>query len=98
MSQTVVITGANRGLGLEFVRQLLAQPQPPESIIATCRKPSTELLAISKANPTVYVVKLDVRNFDSYANFELKVRDIVGHHGLQLLINNAGILVDVSMT
>ena len=37
--RSVLITGANRGIGLEFVRQFLALQNPPEYVIATCRNP-----------------------------------------------------------
>ena len=37
--KSVFITGANRGIGLEFVRQLLQLPSPPKAIFATCRNP-----------------------------------------------------------
>ncbi len=36
-NKTVVITGANRGIGLEFTRQLLARQN---NVIATCRNPA----------------------------------------------------------
>lgn len=35
--KSVLITGCNRGLGLEFVKQLVKQQNPPAKIIATCR-------------------------------------------------------------
>lgn len=41
---TVLVTGANRGIGLEFVRQYLERGS---SVIATCRKPS-EAEALAK--------------------------------------------------
>jgi NAD(P)-dependent dehydrogenase (short-subunit alcohol dehydrogenase family) len=37
---TTLVTGANRGIGLEFSRQLVARG---DSVIATCRRPSPEL-------------------------------------------------------
>lgn len=42
MSRNAVVTGANRGIGLEFARQWLARG---ERVIATCRRPgkATEL-------------------------------------------------------
>jgi len=38
--KSAIITGANRGIGLEMVRQLAALPQPPKHIFATCRNPN----------------------------------------------------------
>lgn len=37
---SVLITGANRGLGLEFVKQFLKLSSPPTQVFATCRNPS----------------------------------------------------------
>ncbi len=37
--KSVFITGANRGIGLEFVKQFLALPNPPTHLFATCRNP-----------------------------------------------------------
>ena len=36
---SLFITGASRGIGLEFVKQLTQLPQPPKHIFATCRNP-----------------------------------------------------------
>lgn len=36
-NKTVVITGANRGIGLEFTRQLIARQN---KVIASCRNPA----------------------------------------------------------
>ena len=56
---TVLVTGANRGLGLEFVRQYAARGA---DVIATCRDPvaATELQAL--AGPRVSVLPLDVND------------------------------------
>lgn len=80
---TVVITGANRGLGLEFARQYAADGW---RVIATCRdlaKASKELTG----TPGVDVRALDVTNFSSVADFG---RSLAGQ-GVDLLVNNAGI-------
>lgn len=37
--QSVLVTGANRGLGLELVKQLGEKTDPPRWIFATCRDP-----------------------------------------------------------
>ena len=50
MSRNAVVTGANRGLGLEFTRQLLARG---DRVVATCRQPgkATELNALVGHHP-----------------------------------------------
>ena len=37
--ENVLITGANRGIGLEFVKQFAALPKPPVHVFAGCRTP-----------------------------------------------------------
>lgn len=46
MAKTIIITGANRGLGLEFVRQYLKLETPPQLIVATCRDPDKATVRI----------------------------------------------------
>ncbi|WAR01404.1 CSGA-like protein [Mya arenaria] len=36
---SVLVTGANRGLGLEFVKQFLSLPNSPKHVFAGCRNP-----------------------------------------------------------
>jgi NAD(P)-dependent dehydrogenase (short-subunit alcohol dehydrogenase family) len=56
---TVLITGANRGIGLEFVRQYAERGY---NVIATARKPAAaeELNALAAAHEFVVVEQLDV--------------------------------------
>ncbi|KAG0717660.1 putative oxidoreductase [Chionoecetes opilio] len=62
LARTVLVTGSNRGLGLEFVRQLAVAEHPPKVIIATCRNPAnaTELLALARDYQQIKVVKFDI--------------------------------------
>ena len=73
--QTVLVTGASRGLGLEFVKQLASTPYC-QKIIASCRKPDeSEMLKELTKNEKVVVKKLDVDDIQSFEEFveDLKV-------------------------
>jgi len=81
-SPTVLITGANRGIGLELARQYSAEGW---RVIGTARKPNqAEALREFGAD----VMQLDVTD---QATVEQLAADLDGHE-IDLLINNAGIL------
>lgn len=87
----VVVTGANRGLGLELVRQLLARG---DNVIACCRNldAAEALHELARAHPDQLQLKaVDVADPASIN----ALADEVGHafDALDLLINNAGKLV-----
>ncbi len=77
---TYLITGANRGIGLEFARQLKDRG---EDVIAACRSASAELNSLS-----VRVEKdVDITSGESV----LKLRDNLNDTKIDVLIQNAGI-------
>jgi NAD(P)-dependent dehydrogenase (short-subunit alcohol dehydrogenase family) len=82
---TALITGSNRGIGLEYVRQYAAQGW---KVIATCRNPAeaTELQALAKANPAVVVEKMDVTDLDQVDALAAKYKD----KPIDVVANNAG--------
>lgn len=84
--RTVLITGANRGLGLEFARQYAAAGW---NVIGTARRPETaeELRSLE-----VRVVQLDVTDPESIDRMGREL----GRQPIDLLINNAGIFPRVS--
>lgn len=88
----IFITGANRGIGLEFVRQY-SSLESTKIIFATCRDPnkSTELKQLAASSPKVKVIELDLKQYDNYQAVVDLVSETVGDDGLNLLINNAGI-------
>lgn len=89
----IVVTGANRGIGYQYVTYLLAQSPAPKNVIATTRKPSEELNKLKSANSNLHIVTYDATNYKSYPDFVEQVSKIVGPDGIDLLINNAGIYV-----
>ncbi|MFT7287438.1 MAG: NAD(P)-dependent dehydrogenase (short-subunit alcohol dehydrogenase family) [Halieaceae bacterium] len=85
----LVITGATRGLGLEFVRQYAAEGW---DVVAINRGRSEELDALAKDFP-VQLLRADLTDDDS-------LRDAVAQitqEKVDLLINNAGTMGDSSM-
>lgn len=89
-----LVTGANRGLGLEFVRQLLARG---DRVVATCRHPgkASALNQLTGEHPgRLHVLPLDVADPKAHAELarELELLDDGEASRLDLLINNAGVL------
>jgi len=74
---TVLVTGANRGIGLEFARQYSADAW---DVVATARQSSPELDALG-----VRVESLDLANANAVAGFAAKIDGT-----LELFIANAG--------
>lgn len=79
--KTVIITGANRGIGLELTKQFLRQNS---KVYATYREEFENLSKIESDNLILH--KLDVRNADEIDELVSLVNG-----GVDVLINNAGI-------
>ena len=90
--KTVLVTGANRGLGLELVRQFLSASTPPEHLVATYRDPKTsqDLLKLAKTSSSLHAIQLDVTDSEAFPDLVSQLEKLVGNSGLNLLINNAG--------
>ncbi|KIJ40231.1 hypothetical protein M422DRAFT_174012 [Sphaerobolus stellatus SS14] len=87
---TWLITGSSRGIGLEFVRQILAGG---DRVFATARNPdkSPELQEIAAAAEPghVHLVQLDTRDAESIKAAAKKVEELLNGDGLDYLLNNA---------
>lgn len=83
---TVLVTGANRGIGIEFARQYAARGW---TVIATARNPgeATDLQALATANKLVSIEKLDVNDHAAVDALATKLKGTP----IDILVNNAGI-------
>ncbi|NP_001155929.1 sniffer isoform 1 [Acyrthosiphon pisum] len=90
---SVLVTGANRGIGLGLVKHLLSnQAFNVENVFATCRDmgKAKELMELKK-NPQLHILEADLIDHGSFFNLASQVSNIVKDKGLNVLINNAGI-------
>ena len=78
---TVVITGCNRGIGLELCRQYAARG---DDVIAVCREPSEAL----RETGAEIIDGVDVSDDGATT----RLREALGDRQIDILVNNAGIL------
>ncbi|MGB5489196.1 MAG: SDR family oxidoreductase, partial [Woeseiaceae bacterium] len=78
---TVVITGCNRGIGLELARQMHARG---DKVIGVCRKQSAELAKLD-----IRIIEgIDVADADDVEKLAAELKGTT----IEILLNNAGIL------
>lgn len=82
--QHVLITGANRGIGLEFARQYLARGN---RVTACCRDPSAAGALGKLACPALVILPLDVGDEAAIS----ALPDRLDGAGIDIFINNAGV-------
>ena len=82
----ILITGANRGIGLEFTKQYAADGW---NVLACCRHPQSalDLQALAQANANIKIQPLDVADFAQIDALALQLKD----ESIDVLINNAGV-------
>lgn len=94
MTKTVLVTGTNRGIGLEFVRQYL---QDGWRVLATCRKP--EAAKALNVLQDQYPQRLRVEELNVTDWVAVKaLGKIFKNESIDLLINNAGLYGDRSQS
>jgi NAD(P)-dependent dehydrogenase (short-subunit alcohol dehydrogenase family) len=83
---TILITGANRGIGLKLSEQFA---EDGWQVLACCRNPADagELQALGERGLAVEVQALDVTNYEQMA----ALSDQLGNRPIDILLNNAGI-------
>jgi len=84
---TVLITGANRGIGFEFVRQYA---DAGWNVIATCRSPeqADDLNALAAKNSQIAVERIDLLDHEGIDALAASYKD----QPIDILINNAGLM------
>jgi NAD(P)-dependent dehydrogenase (short-subunit alcohol dehydrogenase family) len=90
-----LVTGAGRGLGLEFVRQLSQRPVSEVStVFATIRGSPSEALQklADESNGRLVILHMALSDKSSIATAVEQVKDRLAGRGLDVLINNAGIM------
>lgn len=89
---SVLITGANRGLGLEWARQYA---EAGWQVLATCRRPeeADELKALAGRHPRLTMHRLDVTDSEQLRTLQLDLEEA----RIDVLLNNAGVYLDKFM-
>ncbi|EMF81280.1 oxidoreductase, short chain dehydrogenase/reductase domain protein [Leptospira weilii serovar Topaz str. LT2116] len=82
VQRKILITGSNRGIGLELTKQFLTKG---DQVFALCRKSSSDLVLIK---PTRILEGVDVLDSNSIRDVSTKLFGTK----IDILINNAGVL------
>lgn len=83
---TVLITGTNRGIGLEFVKQFIDRG---DSVIALCRnlEAAEELQSLNVEHQNLSLLEIDVAAVESLQYLSAQL----GSEAVDVFINNAGV-------
>ena len=86
-AETVLITGSNQGIGLEFARKYAARGW---TVIATHRRDTTpeSLAALQQQYPNLRVEQMDVTNHDQIEALAAKMKG----EPIDILLNNAALI------
>ncbi|CUM63796.1 uncharacterized protein PRCAT00001380001 [Priceomyces carsonii] len=87
--ETYFITGGNRGIGYELVKQIASNKN--NKVIASVRKPSsaTPLIELNKQLGNISVVTLDIGDEKDILNLSKQLAEVTD--GIDVFISNAGI-------
>src|SRR5262245_38800004 len=89
--RTALVTGGNRGIGLEVCRQLAARGL---RVVLTARDRAKGERAAAEISTEVTVVELDVTSQSSIMRAANEIRGLArGAWGIDVLVNNAAILL-----
>ena len=85
-ARTILLTGANRGIGLELTEQFAADGW---AVLACCRSPddAEALRVLSEQYPAIELHALDVTDYEQMKSLSVELRD----RPIDILLSNAGI-------
>jgi NAD(P)-dependent dehydrogenase (short-subunit alcohol dehydrogenase family) len=85
-NHTILITGTNRGIGLEFTKQYA---ETGWHVHACCREPqsSAALMALANQYPNIHLHALNISDFSQIAQLSNQLKEL----SIDVLINNAGV-------
>ncbi|MDQ3150396.1 MAG: oxidoreductase [Actinomycetota bacterium] len=86
--RTVLVTGANSGLGLETARVLAGRGA---TVFMACRDPERGRCALERVAGSAFLVTLDLADLTSVRRAAAEIRERTGDV-LDVLVNNAGVM------
>ena len=89
MTRVALVTGGNRGIGLEICRGLLARGM---RVVMTCRDAAAGAAVAGELGAGLAVMQADVCDPASVRALASRVESELGR--LDVLVNNAGVLID----
>ena len=90
---SLLVTGANRGIGLQFIVDLVDKTK---HLIATARdvEKATELKQLAAKHANLHILQLEVSDYKRHDSLVAEITKIVGEKGLTLSIMNAGLNIN----
>ncbi|CAJ0557975.1 unnamed protein product, partial [Mesorhabditis spiculigera] len=90
--RSVLITGAARGIGLGLVRQFIKRPYL-QHIFAGVRDPAKAEDLKKIGDSRLHIIQLDILSDSDIQSAVKTIANTVGSSGLELLVNNAAVLI-----